>query len=64
MEEQMDEILKKLKASPHWREDFRLVEVQDAGCGYTNYYIEADDQESSTALAIAKLSEMLPGTGN
>lgn len=60
----MDEILKKLKASPHWREDFRLVEAKDAGGGITAYYIEADDQESSTVLAIAKLNEVLRGTGN
>lgn len=60
----MDEILKKLKASPDWREDFRLVEVKQAGGGITTYYIEADDQEPGTALAIAKLNEFLRGTGN
>lgn len=60
----MDELLQKLKASPHWREDFRLVDSKDAGGGITAYYIEADDQEPGTVLAIAKLNEVLRGTGS
>jgi len=55
----MDELLKKLKASPHWREDFRLVETVDVGKGIKVYYVEADDQEPSTVLAIAQLDKVL-----
>ncbi len=48
------EITQFLKTSPHWREDFRVVESAPGV-----FYVEADDQDASTHLAIAKLGEVL-----
>lgn len=51
-------LYEKLKSSPHWREDFKIVEVQYTG-GFPVYSVEADDQDPKTILAIVKLNEML-----
>nr|CRY95299.1 hypothetical protein [uncultured prokaryote] len=58
MTQKFKEIADKVKASPHWREDFRIVESADVG-GITVYYVEADTRDSATVLAIAKLNDML-----
>lgn len=50
----IDQITELLKKSPHWREDFRVVE----SAPYV-YYVEADTQDSETILAIAQLDEVL-----
>ncbi len=54
----LDEMYKKLKSSPHWRDDFRIEEMEDTA-GMTIYYIKADDTDPSTVLAIAQLNEVL-----
>lgn len=54
----LDDLYKKLKSSPHWREDFKIEEVKNVA-GTPVYYIKADDQEPATILAIAKLNEVL-----
>ena len=36
----LEDVYKKLKESPHWREDFKIEEVSDSG-GITAYYIKA-----------------------
>jgi len=53
-------ILHKLKSSPHWRDDFEVVEIEDIG-GVKVYRVKAKDQEPSTILAIAALNEVLQG---
>lgn len=58
----MKDIIQKLKASPHWRDDFRLVKTEDVGKGFTVYHVEADDQKPETMLAIAQLNEVLQRT--
>ena len=55
----MNEILEKLKASPYWREDFRLVEREHAGKGQPVYRIEASDNDTETVLLIIKLDHIL-----
>ena len=57
-ETNLDALYEKLKASPHWRDDFKIVETKDVG-GINIYHIKADDQNPSTILAIAKLNEIL-----
>ena len=54
----MDAIYKKLKSSPHWRDDFKIEEVENVG-GIKVYHVKADDQEPSTILAITLLNEAL-----
>lgn len=51
-------IEKKVKSSPHWRNDFELIEERKEGT-FTVYRVQANDQEPSTILAIAKLNGML-----
>lgn len=55
----LEEITKILKISPYWREDFKVVESAPGV-----YYVEADDQDASTHLAIARLDEVLRTTIN
>lgn len=54
----LEDVYKKLKESPHWRDDFKIEEVKNIG-GISAYYIKADDQEPATILAITKLNEVL-----
>jgi len=56
----LDAVYEKLKSSPHWRDDFKIEEVEEAG-GIKVYRVKADDQEASTILAIARLNEVLQG---
>lgn len=53
-------IHQKLKSSPHWRDDFEIVETEDVG-GIKVYRVSAKDQEPLTILAIAALNETLQG---
>ena len=55
--DQLSAIYEKLKTSPHWRDDFRIVESENIG-GIPVYRIEADDQEQPTIMAIVKLNEL------
>lgn len=56
---QFEEITKLLKTSSYWREDFKVVESAPGV-----YYVEADNQDASTHLAIACLDELLRTTKN
>ncbi|NHQ85700.1 hypothetical protein HA050_06145 [Iodobacter sp. HSC-16F04] len=53
----LEDAYKKLKESPHWRDDFKIEEVTNAG-SIPVYRIKADDQEPATVLAIIKLNEV------
>lgn len=57
-DQDLDAIYNKLKSSPYWRADFKIEEVKNGG-GIKVYYVKADDQESETILAIARLNEEL-----
>lgn len=57
-DQHLDAIYKKLKSSPHWRDDFKNEEVENVG-GIKVYHVKADDQEPSTILAITLLNEAL-----
>lgn len=58
MDQKIKEITDKAKASPYWRDDFRITEAKDVS-GITVCYVEADETDSETVLAIVKLNEML-----
>ena len=60
-DQDLDAVYAVLKSSPHWRADFKVVAAEDVGAGKTVYRVQADDQEPSTILAIARLNEALEG---
>tara|TARA_R110000851_G_scaffold333531_1_gene514914 strand:+ start:85647 stop:85838 length:192 start_codon:yes stop_codon:yes gene_type:complete len=57
-QDSFEAIEEKVKSSPYWRNDFKLIEEKKEGT-ITVYRVQANDQEPSTILAIAKLNEIL-----
>lgn len=58
MNQHLDSLYEKLKASPHWRDDFKIEKEEKHG-EINVYYISAKDQEPATIAAIAALNEIL-----